>query len=95
MMVYISGPMTGIEGFNFPEFYKAERLLRSRGVKVFNPAQNSLECGFDYADYLRFDIQAILFCDKMYMLKGWESSKGASLEKSIAEALGYEVEYQI
>ena len=93
-MTYISGPMTGIKEWNFPEFYKAQRILVARGDKVFNPAQNSLECGFDYADFLRFDIQAILICSKMYMLKGWQMSKGARLEHDIAEALGLEMEYQ-
>ena len=94
-MTYISGPMTSIDGFNFPAFYKAQEFLRARGDKVFNPAQNSLDCGYGYADFLRFDIQAILLCDKVYMLKGWDNSKGATLEKNIAEALGYEVEYQL
>lgn len=94
-MTYISGPMTGIKDWNFPEFYKAQKFLTSRGDKVFNPTQNSLGCGFERSDFLRFDIQALLVCDKIYMLLGWNNSSGAILEKSIAEALGYEVEYQV
>ena len=94
-MTYISGPMTGIKDLNFPEFYKAQEFLISRGDKVFNPAQNSQECGFECSDFLRLDIQALLLCDKIYMLFGWGNSSGAILEKSIAEALGYEVEYQV
>ena len=93
-MTYISGPMTGIADFNFPEFNHVERVLVERGEKVFNPTCHPLDCGFEYADYLRLDIQALLICDKIYLLKGWESSKGATLEKNIAEALGYTVEYQ-
>lgn len=94
-MTYISGPMTGIKDLNFPEFYKAQEFLTSRGEKVFNPAQNSQECGFERSDLLRLDIQALLLCNKIYMLFGWNKSSGAILEKSIAEALGYEVEYQV
>jgi len=93
-MTYISGPMTGIKNFNFPAFNKAERFLRKRGDKVFNPACHSIEWGFDRADFLRFDIQALLLCDKIHLLKGWEKSEGANLEKQIADALGIEVEYQ-
>jgi len=93
-MTYISGPMTGIEGFNFPAFNAMAVVLRLRGEKVFNPACHPLDAGFDYADFLKLDIQALLLCDKIYMLKGWENSKGATLEKSIAEALGYEVEVE-
>lgn len=94
-MTYISGPMTGIENFNFPAFYVAERMLVNRGEKCFNPACHSIECGFEYKDFLKLDIQAILLCDKIYMLKGWESSKGAKLEKDIAESIGCEVEHQV
>lgn len=31
--------------------------------------------------------------DGIYMLKGWEASKGAKAEKALAEALGLEVMY--
>lgn len=93
-MTYISGPMTGIKNLNFPAFNKAERFLRKRGDKVFNPACHSIEWGFDRADFLRLDIQVLLLCDKIYMLNGWKASKGALLEKHIAEELGIETEYQ-
>ena len=35
--VYISGPMTGIPEYNFPEFEKAEAFLRAQGFEPVSP----------------------------------------------------------
>ena len=43
------------------------------------------------ADHLRADIGDLLDCDAILMLPGWEDSAGATLEHSIAVALGLEV----
>lgn len=39
---YIAGPMRGIEAYNFPEFFAAEKQLLSLGLSVFNPARNDV-----------------------------------------------------
>jgi hypothetical protein len=39
------------------------------------------------------DIRQLMTCDAIYMLKGWEKSKGASLEHHIAKELGLEIYY--
>lgn len=43
MKVYLSGPMRGIENFNFPAFDAAAEYLRSHGHIVFNPADKDRE----------------------------------------------------
>lgn len=39
LRIYIAGPMSFIPYFNFPAFDAAEKLLRSHGHDVFNPAE--------------------------------------------------------
>ena len=41
MRVYLSGPMTGIQEFNVPEFHMFSALLELRGYEVFSPARLS------------------------------------------------------
>lgn len=43
MKIYIAGPMTGYEKFNFPEFDKWAAVYRHKGYEVFNPADHDRE----------------------------------------------------
>lgn len=49
---------------------------------------------FDLNDAVDRDVKAIKECQAIYMLKGWEKSKGATAEKALAEWLGLEVLYE-
>ena len=94
--LYLAGPMGGIPGLNFKSFNAAAKRLRKSGWEVFNPA----EAGFqpkkrDRGNLWRFfmskDINALLACQHVVVLPGWERSKGARLEVHIARELGMEV----
>ena len=91
MKVYISGPMTGYPDFNYPAFVEAATYWRSRGYVVVSPAEINPDTGGEWADYLRSDLRALLECDVIAMLRGWEGSRGANLELYVARALGLEV----
>lgn len=43
--------------------------------------------------YMRADIKAMLDCDSVAMLPGWESSNGATLEREVAKKCGMDVYY--
>lgn len=47
-LVYLAGPMRGIESFNFPAFHAAAKGLREQGWGVFNPAEMDESDGFDF-----------------------------------------------
>lgn len=47
MKVYIAGPMSGIPEFNFPAFFKAQKMLENNGWTVFNPAEKDQEKDLD------------------------------------------------
>jgi hypothetical protein len=88
MKVYIAGPMSGIEGFNYPAFDTAEDELRAIGHEPINPARRGIEPTWTWADYMRHAIRDVTNADAIHLLDGWESSKGARLEATIADALG-------
>jgi len=48
----------------------------------------------DLKDVIRRDVEAVIGCDAVYMLNGWETSKGARAERAIALWLGLVVMYQ-
>lgn len=50
--------------------------------------------GFDLHGAVDRDVDALKRCTAIYMLDGWEKSRGALAEKHIAEWLGLEVLYQ-
>lgn len=91
--VYIAGPMTGYENYNFPAFNSAAEMLCNDGFTPVNPADHGIVEGAGWADYLRDDIAKIATCEAIYFLPGWSKSKGATLEHHIADALGMEMRF--
>lgn len=47
--------------------------------------------GFDFLACVDRDLEALRRCHAVYMLPGWEGSKGALAEKAVAEWLGLEI----
>ena len=91
--VYVAGPMTGIEDFNFPAFNAEANRLRAAGWHVENPADHGHVDGAEWGDYLRYDIWRLATCEAIHLLPGWKKSRGAKLEVHIAKALGMKVRY--
>lgn len=93
MKTYISGPMTGIPDFNFPAFHAVAKKLRDNGVEVVNPAELN-PTGTSWGDCMRRDITELMTCHTILMLKGWQKSEGAKLERYIAERLWMGIVYE-
>lgn len=89
--VYISGPMTGLPGLNFPAFNAAAQQLRGLGIDAVNPAEINPDEGLSWAACMRADIKALCDCDAIALLPGWERSKGAHMELNIAHRLEMQV----
>lgn len=84
--VYIAGPMTGYPELNYPAFLETAAKLRARGFEVVSPAElNPITEG--YLAAMKKDILALIDCDHILMMDGWEKSKGATLEHHIATVL--------
>lgn len=88
--VYISGPISGIDFGNRFAFSCARSALELCGYEVIDPSEVQLSDAATWADYMKADLKLLLDCDYIYMLEGWENSKGARLERELAENLGIE-----
>jgi len=86
MIVYIAGPMKGLEEHNRPAFIAAEIELNERGYKVLNPA--ILPEGMDEAKYMPICLQMVAAADVVATLPGWQNSDGAQLETIFAAYQG-------
>lgn len=94
MKVYISGPITG-DDFYIAKFKKAEEGLRSEEYEPVNPTKVDEEGLLStYKELIDADLDLLKECDAIYMLKGWENSKGAKLEHQYAVTTGMWIAYQ-
>lgn len=91
--VYISGPMTGHKDQNKAVFAKAEKFLIEHGFEVINPHKISQDDPYDWQKCMRADIAELLRCKYIAMLPGWESSKGALVEYTLAQGLAMQILY--
>lgn len=99
--IYIAGPMTGLPDLNRAEFQKAWVSLNDQyvgPVDIINP--HHIGCfrkwtdGTDVRTIAKELLNHLLICDAIYMLRGWENSKGATAEHAVAKWIGLEIIYQ-
>lgn len=89
--VYISGPMTGVAGLNFPAFHAASEQLRNAGVEVVNPAELPVDPNAGWHECMKACIRELCGCDTIVLLPGWMNSQGAHLELNIAHRIGLRI----
>jgi hypothetical protein len=94
--IYISGKITGLPYEKaFEKFERAENQLKAIGFEVVNPMKLDHKNALTWSDYMRTDIKALMECDNIFLLSNWRESKGAILEKQIADALDIREYYTI
>lgn len=100
--IYIAGKITGecetpelmqkcIEKFNNYGFsISKEKIEFTHGLLInkdfLNPRQS-------WEFYMKNDIATLMLCDEIHMLPDWYTSKGASIERQLAEDLGIKIVY--
>ncbi len=87
--VYIAGPMTGHKDCNRAEFFSIAADLKDLGYIVLNPA--TLPEGLKQGEYMDICLAMVRAASAIYMLKGYENSKGALTEFAYAEKLELEI----
>jgi len=95
MIVYLSGPMSGIANYNGEAFEAYAKKLRDAGFEVISPWE--LDHGNHdqpYGTYLARDLHMLLHparkVERIYMMPGWEASRGARLELHAAACVAIE-----
>jgi hypothetical protein len=85
--IYLCGPMTAL---NFYSSFKIESdRLRGLGYEVVNPAEEPVYAG--YHESMREELKAMLDCDTLALLDGWQRSASALLEMHVANRVGMDI----
>ena len=101
--VYIAGPMSGYPLYNFEQFFAWAAAIRSVGDVPLNPAEHDVSKMFggwvykeaDYDEIIQYDLNLIKTeADRMFMLRGWNFSKGAQMEHALGVELGLNIQYE-
>ena len=95
MKIYISGQVSGLPmEDNIAKFGKVEKELITQGYEVVSPLKNGIPYNAPWEVHIAMDILLLMSCEAIYLLPDWAYSKGATLEKKIAEFTGKQIIYQ-
>ena len=86
MRIYISGPITNTPDY-ISNFSVVEQKLKSEypNAEIINPTVLD-KLPLEYDEYMKLDLMLLDMCDAIYMMNGWEKSKGACIEFGYAVA---------
>lgn len=93
--IYISGAITGTNDY-MKRFAQAQVELMKLGYSVVNPTTVNAMLPKDttWEEYMKMSMTMLEMCDGIYMLDGWEKSKGANMELKKAMELGLKIYHQ-
>ncbi len=90
--IYISGKISQLpESEALELFEQAEKVCIEMGYEPVNPMKLNHDHDKSWEMYMREDIRGMMDCEAIYMLSNWSFSKGAAIEKKLAEDLGFKV----
>ena len=87
MKIYISGPISDDPNYK-ARFFAAESMLRLRGYETINPGKLYLVAnGLEHSQYMKICMKLLRYADGIYLLDGFERSRGAMREYNRAHML--------
>lgn len=95
MKVYISGPITGTTDY-MDRFENAQEELKAVGCEVINPAwvNEPLPKSTTHEEYMHVSFALMDLCEAVYMLDGWDKSKGCRMEFEYAARHGLSITFE-
>ena len=96
MKIYISIPITGqdIEQVEARLIF-AKAVLERKGHTPVSPLDVSDNPDASYAEHMGRDISALLDCDAVVFLDGWQESKGCALEHAADKIYNKLITYEL
>lgn len=92
---YNSGRISGLSfGEVEDKFENANREIEGLGLKAVNPLKTWIPNWAPWCVHMAADLCLLATCRGIYLQADWESSRGAKIEKRVAEKLGIAVMYQ-
>jgi hypothetical protein len=89
--VYIAGPVSGMPNSNKEAFAKATKTFRDAGHIVVNPLELCHDLKEEeWQKCMKRCIVALMDCELIILLEGWNKSTGATIEYQLAVKLGME-----
>lgn len=86
--VYISGAISGHDAKTVRmRFGAAKARLLKAGCEVVSPLENGLPPDSSWERHMQRDLELLADCDVIYLLDGWERSKGCQIEFNTAIGL--------
>ena len=95
MKIYISGAITGTDDY-MERFAKAEKKLTEKGYSVINPAKVNAQLPEDTTrkEYMKTSIAMLDMCDIIFLMDGWQQSKGCGIEFEYAYEHGISIVFE-
>lgn len=93
LKVYISGPISSDPDFDY-RFDDISRKLAKRGYITVNPSKlnnmylSNNDEDLNWTFWMKKAIPLLCECEAIYMMKGWQKSKGCKTEYYLAKQLG-------
>jgi len=96
MKIYISGAITNNPNAK-AQFDKAKQTLLelNKGYEPISPMDLPHEHSKSWNAFMREDIKAMMDCQGIYLIEGWTTSKGARIEKELAQSLDFKIIYEL
>lgn len=86
-VVYLSGPITGIENFNKELFKTIKNKVESLGFTCID-THDICEEDWSWNKCMKKSIQYMMKADIVFFIDGWQNSKGCKIENRLVVELG-------